>query len=79
LKIDDDEVLVSYDVVGLYPNVPIEETVRSIKTWFSTEIQDPEKFEIYNEAVETFMNQKLWNQYGKFVVDYRTKFLYGGF
>jgi hypothetical protein len=47
VKIDDDEVLVSFDAVGLYPNVPVEETLRSIKTWLSTEIQDPEKFEIY--------------------------------
>jgi hypothetical protein len=60
VKIDDDEVLVSFDVVELYPNVPIEETLRSIKTWLSTEIQEPEKFEIYYEAVETCMNQRFF-------------------
>jgi hypothetical protein len=42
VKIDDNEVLVSFDVVGLYPNVPIEEALRNIKTWLSTEIPDPD-------------------------------------
>jgi hypothetical protein len=51
---------VSFDVVGLYPNVSIEESLRSIKTWLSTEIQDLEKFEIYYEAVETCTNHRFF-------------------
>jgi hypothetical protein len=60
VKIDDDDVLVSFDVVGLYPDIPIEETLRSINTWWSAEILDSEKFEIYCEAVETCMNQRFF-------------------
>jgi hypothetical protein len=37
-------------LVEMYPNVPIEITLRSIKTLLSTEIQDPEKFEIHYEG-----------------------------
>jgi hypothetical protein len=41
-NVNDDDVLVSFNAVGLYPNVSIEETLRIIKTSLSTEIQDPE-------------------------------------
>lgn len=36
VKIGDDEIMVSFDVVSLYPNVPIPEAIKSIANWLQT-------------------------------------------
>src|SRR5436190_6838577 len=57
LKIEDNELLVSFDVVSLYPNVPIDVTIEIIKDWLTSINLTTNEVNEYTRLIKLCMNQ----------------------
>lgn len=57
LRIEEDELLISFDVVSLYPNVPISTALEAIKNWLNNLDITPEEAELYAKLTSKCMEQ----------------------
>lgn len=58
IRIEEDEILISFDVESLYPSIPIPETMDLLKIWLNETEPDERKREVYHKIASTCMN---WN------------------
>lgn len=56
IVVEDDEVLVSFDVVALFPSIPISETLILLKEWLQESERDEEKRNVYFDAAKLCMD-----------------------
>lgn len=57
LRIDDNELLISFDVISLYPNVPISAALEVIRNWLNSLNITSEEAELYSEITNMCMEQ----------------------
>ena len=66
IKMEDDEILVSFDIVGLYPNVPLPEAFEAIEHYLSQANITMERKEMLTRFVDICMKQNIFQLRGKF-------------
>lgn len=66
ITLEDDEILVSFDIVSLYPNIPIPEALQCIDEWLNGSDLSDGKAVIYSEAVRMCMEQNEFQYNNKF-------------
>jgi hypothetical protein len=66
LKLGDDEIMVSFDVVGLFPNIPLNAAFESIDRFLKTTSLDNNELEILMRLSELCMNQNVFQFRDKF-------------
>lgn len=66
IKIQDDELLVSFDVVALFPSIPVEKAVNTMKYHISRQNISSDKKSIIIKSVETCMALNQFQFRGKF-------------
>lgn len=66
IKIEEDEIMVSFDIVSLYPNIPLPEAIQAISDWLqSANITDLEKSTLI-DATRVCMYQNQFQFRNKF-------------
>lgn len=66
IQLQPDEILVSYDVTSLYPNVPIPDVLQEINNWLFESDSSDTKADLLFRATKLCMEQNFFQYYGKF-------------
>lgn len=66
IKLQEDEIMISFDVTSLYPNIPIKETMKFFEKWFNSINLSKEETNEYLILINNCMNQNIFQFNGKF-------------
>lgn len=88
IKIEEDEVMVSFDVEALFPSIPVEKALAALDTHLSKQNITPDEKEVYMKAAKMCMEMNffkfrdkffkiLWHQHAKSTVTAHFRSVYG--
>lgn len=66
VELEDDEILMSFDVVSLYPSIPVEETLNLFEDWLKECNVDEEKMKVYLRFARFAMRNSFFKFRGKY-------------
>lgn len=66
VKINDDEVLISFDVEALFPSIPIKHALTALRNHLEKQYVSPEKINVYLNAARMCMDMNFFEFRGRF-------------